>query len=72
MRTGALFVALLLAVAVATPADAAKKRRAAGAAADPAIEAQMNSRNFFMDALHPWAPTTPAPKARATKKKKKG
>ena len=70
MRKGALLLAFAFLVAAATTADAAKKRRAAPA--DPAMQAQQDSANFVGDLFHPWAPSTPEMKARATKKKKKG
>jgi hypothetical protein len=39
-------------------------------AADPAIQAQKDSWALFNDAMHPWAPSTPEPKMRKSKKKK--
>lgn len=68
MRKGALLLALVFTVAAATTADAAKRRPAA--AADPAMQAQRDSANFFNDLWHPWAPSTPAMKATTAKKKK--
>lgn len=68
MRKGALLLALALAASIPTAAMAAKKM--AKPAADPAIQAQQNSWAFFNDAMHPWAPSTPAPKAKGKKKKK--
>ena len=67
MRKGALLLALVFAVAATSSASAAKKQKAA---ADPAVQAQRDTAAFLTDAFHPWAPTTPAPKARAAKKKK--
>ena len=68
MRKGALLLALALAVSIPTAASAAKKM--SKPAADPAIQAQKNSWALFNDAMHPWAPSTPEPKMRKSKKKK--
>ena len=64
MRKGALLLALALAASIPTAASAAKKM------ADPAIQAQKDSAAFFNDAMHPWAISTPAPKAKGKMKKK--
>ena len=65
MRKGALLLALVFAVGATTTASAAKKM----AKPDPAIQAQKDSAAFFGDAFHPWAPSTPALKAKGKKKK---
>ena len=67
MRKGALLLALVLAASIPTAASAAKKM--SKPAADPAIQAQKDSWALFNDAMHPWAPSTPAPKAKGKKKK---
>ena len=67
MRKSALLLALAFAVSLPTAALAAKKSKMA---ADPAVQAQSDSWKFFNDAMHPWAPSTPEPKARKSKKKK--
>jgi hypothetical protein len=68
MRKGALLLALVLAASIPTAALAAKKM--AKPAADPAVQAQRDSWALFNDAMHPWAPSTPEPKMRKSKKKK--
>jgi hypothetical protein len=68
MRKGALLLALVLAASIPTAASAAKKT--AKPAADPAVQAQRDSWALFNDAMHPWAPSTPEPKMRKSKKKK--
>jgi hypothetical protein len=69
MRKGALLLALAFAVSIPTAALAAKKKMSKPAA-DPAIQAQKDSWALFNDAMHPWAPSTPEPKMKKSKKKK--
>lgn len=71
MRKGTILLATILAVGVATSADAAKKK---APAPDPAIAAQENSLKFIGASVHPWTITHAAPaqpKARKAKAKKK-
>ncbi len=68
MRKGALLLALAFAVGVTTSASAAKKKPRA--AVDPAVQSQQDTANLLGDMFHPWAPSTPEPKMRKSKKKK--
>ena len=72
MRKGTLLLAVLLAACFTmTDADAAKRRKAAGAKPDPAIAAQKNSDAFIRDWMNPWAATQPkAPAKKAMRAKK--
>jgi hypothetical protein len=74
MRKGTLFLATLIAVGLATAADAATKRKAAPK--DSGLAAQEQSNTFIRDSFQPWttqlAPASAPRAARKGKAKKKG
>jgi hypothetical protein len=74
MRKGTLLIlATLIAVGLATSADAAKRK---AAPMDPGLKAQEQSGAFIRASMQPWttqlAPATPPRAARKGKAKKKG